>query len=73
MLPHIVELRRKKGADKDSSEIETCLECLYGVLLLKLQKREISEETAGAVKEISTMLGQLSDYYIKDKEKPIEF
>ena len=72
VLPHIVELRRKKGADKDCSEVETCLECLYGVLMLRLQKREISEETAGAVKEISTMLGQLSDYYFKDKEEPIE-
>ena len=73
VLPYIVELRRKKGNDKDISEIETCLECLYGVLMLKLQKREIHEETAKAVKEISTLLGQLSDYYLKDKEKPIEF
>ena len=71
-LPFIVELRRKNGKE-DEPELETCFEALYGILLLRLQKKELSPETAAAVKDISTLLGQLSDYYFKDKEEPIEF
>ena len=39
-LPFIVELR-SKGADKDVPELETCFDAMYGVLMLKLQKKEI--------------------------------
>ena len=46
-LPYIVELRAK-GANKEEPELETCFEALYGILLLKLQKKEISEETKKA-------------------------
>ena len=49
VLPYIVELRAK-GADKEEPELETCFEALYGILLLKLQKKEISEETRKAQK-----------------------
>ena len=37
VLPFIVELRNK--GDKDINEIETCLNALYGIMLLRLQKR----------------------------------
>ena len=43
-LPFIVELRNKNGK-KDEPELETCFEALYGVLLLRLQKKSISEGT----------------------------
>ena len=46
---------------------------LYGVVLLRLQGKPVSPETEAAVKDISTLLGQLSDYYFKDKAEPIEF
>lgn len=72
VLPFIVELRRR-GNDPSSSEIETCLNALYGVMMLRLQHREISPDTQHAVKEISTLLGMLSDYYIKDKQEGLEF
>lgn len=39
-LPFIVELR-SKGADKDVPELETCFDAMYGVLMLKLQKRKL--------------------------------
>lgn len=42
-------------------------------MLLKLQHHNISNETALAVKDISTLVGQLSDYYLKDKAEPIDF
>jgi hypothetical protein len=46
---------------------------LYGVMMLRLQKKEITPNTAHAVKEVSTFIGMLSDYYKKDKEEPLEF
>ena len=72
VLPFIVELRNR-GANKEENEIETCFNSLYGVMLLRLQKKNISPETAHAVKEISTFIGMLSDYYHKDKEEGLKF
>ena len=60
-LPFIVELRAK-GADKDAPEIETCFDAMYGVLMLKLQKKEISEDTQKAIKVISDLLAMLSNF-----------
>jgi flagellin-specific chaperone FliS len=72
VLPFIVELRNR-GANKEQSEIETCFDALYGVMMLRLQKREVSTNTEHAVKEISTFIGMLSDYYKKDKEEGLKF
>ena len=69
-LPYIVELRAK-GANKEEPELETCFEALYGILLLKLQKKEISEETKKAQQAISGLLAMLSNYYIEDKKRRI--
>ena len=71
VLPFIVELRSK--GTKDVGEIETCLGALYGVMLLRLQQKEVSASTENAVKEITTFLGMLSDYYKKDKEEGLKF
>ena len=71
VLPYIVELRNK--GDKDVNEIETCFGALYGVMLLRLKKQEVSEDTLSAIKEISTFIGTLSDYYKKDREEGLEF
>ena len=72
-LPLIVELRAKQDKGKEHTELESCFECLYGVMLLKMQGRELSNDTAKAVETISTFLGSLSDYYIKDRMEPMEF
>ena len=71
VLPFIVELRNR--GDKDQNEIETCLNALYGTMMLRLQKREISPDTKHAISEITTFIGLLSDYYLKDKEEGLEF
>ena len=71
VLPFIVELRNR--GDKDVSEIETCLNALYGTMMLRLQKKTISPETQHAIKEISTFIGMLSDYYIKEKNEGIDW
>ena len=72
VLPFIVELRTK-GAHRDEPELETCFDALYGILMLKLQKKEISEETKKAQEAISNMLAMLSDYYNKDKAGELDF
>lgn len=64
-LPYIVEIRSKAGENK-KEEIETCFDTLYGILMLRLQKKEISEETLAATKQISTFLAMLAGYYKKD-------
>ena len=72
VLPFIVELRNH-GANKEENEIETCFNALYGVMMLRLRRTEITPNTAHAVKEISTFIGMLSDYYKKDKEEGLKF
>ncbi|MDE6096311.1 MAG: DUF4924 family protein [Muribaculaceae bacterium] len=64
-LPIIVELRAKAGENK-SGEIETCFNALYGILMLRLQGKQISEETNAAAAQISKFLALLSHYYKKD-------
>lgn len=61
------------AANLGHSEIETCFDVLYGVMMLRLQKKEISQETNVAVKEISTLIGMLADYYQKDKTEGLVF
>ena len=71
VLPFIVELRNK--GDKDVNEIENCLDALYGVMLLRLQQKPVSDETESAIREITTFIGMLSDYYIKDRTEGLDF
>ena len=71
VLPFIVELRNK--GDKDVNEIETCLNALYGVMMLKLQGKPLSVNTENAIKEITIFIGMLSDYYLKDKTEGLVF
>lgn len=70
-LPFIVELRAK-GADRDVPELETCFDAMYGVWMLKLQKKEVSEDTQKAVKAISDLLAMLAGYYIKEKKGELD-
>lgn len=78
VLPYIVELRAKHSADSKQAslgvvqELELCFELLYGVMLLRLQKKEVSEETLAAAKDVSTFLGQLSDYWKAHREGKLD-
>lgn len=71
VLPYIVELHNR--GNKDLHEIEICLNALYGVMLLHIQDKGISLETEHAIKEITTFIGMLSDYYIKDERESLDF
>lgn len=66
-LPFIVELRAKAGEER-AGEIETCFNALYGMLLLRLQHKEISDETAKALAQISRFIALLARYYHLDEE-----
>ena len=61
-LPYIVELRGKEGTQK-TGELETCFTALYGLMLLHMQKREVSEQTRVAMQQISKFLALLADKY----------
>ena len=65
-LPYIVELRAKAG-DEKAGELETCFNALYGVLLLRLQKKEIKPDTLKAIQQISSFLSLLAEKYKQDK------
>jgi len=71
-LPLIVELRAKAGENK-VGEIETCFNALYGILLLRLQGKEISEDTRQAISQISKFLALLSLYYKQDYNNELKF
>ena len=61
-LPFIQELRTKLN-NQAMDEIEICFTALYGYLLLKLQKREISPGTVSAISQISNLMRGLSERY----------
>lgn len=69
-LPYIVELRGKAGENK-SGELETCFNALYGTLMLRLQGKELSQETMGAITQISRFIAKLAAYYKKNEESPL--
>lgn len=71
ILPLIVELRAKAGENK-KGEIETLFDFLYGILMLRMQGKEISKETQQAAAEVSHFLGTLAAYYKKDFNNELE-
>ena len=66
-LPFIVELRAKAGENKQG-ELETCFTALYGMLLLRLQGKEITKDTQTALTQISRFIALLSYYFKLDSE-----
>ena len=65
VLPLIVELRAKAG-DNKVGEIETLFNFLYGILMLRIQGKDISKGTLEAASQVSHFLGTLAQYYKKD-------
>lgn len=69
-LPYIVELRAKAG-DNPADEIETCFNALYGTTLLHIQGKEVSEGTTQAIKQISSFIATLAQFFMLNEKKPI--
>lgn len=70
-LPYINEVKNKQK-EYVCNDIETAFNSLYGLLMLRLSKREISEETISATKTISQFLSQLAELYKKEKTGELE-
>ena len=71
VLPFIVELRNK--GDKNLNEIETCMNALYGTMMLASEQADKPRHRACDKGEISTFIGMLNDYYMKDKKEGLIF
>ena len=63
---------RSCDSEADKGEIENCLEALYGVMLLRMQGKPVSEETERAVACIAEFVGMLGAYYEKEKRGELE-
>ena len=71
-LPYIVELRSKSG-DEKPGEIETCFNALYGMLLMRLQQKEITPETFEAIKQISHFIAILArNFHLDEQDRLFE-
>lgn len=62
-LGNISEFRQKSKATQENNDIEVCLTALYGILMLKLQGKEISKDTLSAVTTFSQMISELTAKY----------
>lgn len=65
--PNIKEyISRTDG--KSTNDVEVCLTALYGLLVLRLRKEPISEETQAAMQSFSNLLAKLSFHYRQMKQ-----
>ncbi len=60
--PNITEFR-KKIPKKSAGDIETCLNALYALLLMRLKQQDITTETMEAMSTFSNLLAILSKKY----------
>ena len=71
VLPYIVELRAKSGQQSQSvpvGELRPLFDFLYGIMMLRLQKRDISDETERAAHDVADFLALLSELWKKDRD-----
>ena len=55
---------RKKSGNHAAGDVETSLNALYGLLLLRLKKQTISRETEHAMATFSRLLAMLSQIFL---------
>ena len=68
---HIDELH-KLSKKETRNDIESGLNGLYGFLMLKLQKRKITEATQNSIDSISKMMAMLNKIYFKIEKGEME-
>jgi hypothetical protein len=71
-LPFIKELKSKQK-ETGLNDIEVCLNGLYGLLLLRIQKKEISDGTEKSMQVIAGFVAKLSAKYLQYEKGEIEF
>ncbi|MCK9324452.1 MAG: DUF4924 family protein [Bacteroidales bacterium] len=69
---NIGDFRNRMGLKEKIPDIEVCLTVLYGSLLMKMRKRDISDDTAEAISSIRKMIALFSSKYRDFEEGRIE-
>jgi hypothetical protein len=67
---HIEALRMRSGHTKEN-DIQVALNGLYGLLILKLRKTAITEETSKAFDTIRELVAELSQRYMEGTDIPV--
>lgn len=62
-LTPALNILKSKTNNPTMSDIEACLTLLYQIMLLRLQQREISEETADIQKQVTQVMQYLNKTY----------
>ncbi|MBP5306997.1 MAG: DUF4924 family protein [Paludibacteraceae bacterium] len=70
-LPQIAELRAREQTSQ-AGDLEVCLNFLYGILILRLQKKEISKQTQDSQQQIARFMSLLSEKYRLYKEDQLD-
>jgi hypothetical protein len=68
----ISEFRKKMPPKDKISDMEVCLTALYGLLLMRLKKRQISEDTEMVIKSFGELLSSLSRLFQKYEQGTLE-
>jgi hypothetical protein len=69
---NIGDFRKKMAAREKISDMEVCLTVLYGLMLMKMKKRPISEDTAEAINTIRELMALLSYKFREFEEGRLE-
>lgn len=72
ILPFITQLRNQQ-TDADINDVEICFNFLYGILMLRIQGKEISPETSQAQEEITKFMILLAKNYNLHKSGELNF
>jgi len=67
-----IDALAEKGNPVERNEIDICLTGLYGLLMLKLQQKPISEETQNSLRTVSILMAHLADFYRKYENGEID-
>ena len=70
--PNIVDLANKTNG-QTQNPIELCFNGIYGVLVLRMKKQEVSKETLSAVETFSNLLRHLGKKYQDIREGRLRF
>lgn len=70
--PNIAEYLTRTTS-KSTNDVEVCLTALYGMLLLRLRKDVVSQDTQEAMQTFSNMLARLSHHYKLLKQGEMNF
>ena len=64
---------KQKNPTTTTNDVEVAIDAIYGYLLLKIQKKPVTEETQEAIKRLSQWLGHLSNLYKEFENGDLEF